>query len=238
MVYLRPETAQGIFVNFLNVQKSTRSPPALRHRPDRQVVPQRDLARQLHLPLPRVRADGMRVFRAARRRPGCATSAGSRTRHALVPRPGHPGEHCCGCASTQPTSWPTTAPAPPTSSFSTPGAGASWRASPTAATTICAQHSRHSGKDLSYVDDLTRRALPPLCDRAGRRRGPLAAGLPLRRLRRGAGQGGPAHRAPPAPLAGTRYKVAVLPLSKKENLSAEAREVAALLRPHDDDHLR
>ena len=38
---------------------------ALRHRPDRQVVPQRDLARQLRLPDARVRADGDAVLRPA-----------------------------------------------------------------------------------------------------------------------------------------------------------------------------
>ena len=40
---------------------------AVRHRPDRQVVPQRDHARQLRVPHPGVRADGARVLRAARR---------------------------------------------------------------------------------------------------------------------------------------------------------------------------
>ena len=47
---------------------------ALRDRPGRQVLPQRDHPRQLHLPHPRVRADGDGVLRAARRR------------RALVPR--------------------------------------------------------------------------------------------------------------------------------------------------------
>ena len=41
---------------------------ALRHRADRQVVPQRDHARQLHLPHARVRADGDGVLRHARHR--------------------------------------------------------------------------------------------------------------------------------------------------------------------------
>ena len=42
---------------------------AVRHRADRQVVPQRDHARQLHLPHARVRADGDGVLRPARGRP-------------------------------------------------------------------------------------------------------------------------------------------------------------------------
>ena len=42
---------------------------AVRHRAGRQVVPQRDHARELHLPHARVRADGDGVLRAARPRP-------------------------------------------------------------------------------------------------------------------------------------------------------------------------
>ena len=41
-VFLRPETAQGIFVNYLNVQAATRQKLPFRHRPDRQGIPQRD----------------------------------------------------------------------------------------------------------------------------------------------------------------------------------------------------
>ena len=52
VAYLRPETAQGMFINFKNVLDTTRKQPAVRHRPDRQVVPQRDHARQLRVPHP------------------------------------------------------------------------------------------------------------------------------------------------------------------------------------------
>ena len=45
---------------------------AVRHRPDRQELPQRDHAGQLHLPHPRVRADGDGVLRRARHRRGVA----------------------------------------------------------------------------------------------------------------------------------------------------------------------
>ena len=51
---------------------------AVRHCPDRQGVPQRDHAEELHLPRPRVRADGDRVLRHARARTKSGTSAGSR----------------------------------------------------------------------------------------------------------------------------------------------------------------
>ncbi len=53
-VYLRPETAQGIFVNFNERPAHHPQQAAVRHRPDRQVLPQRDHPGQLHLPRPRV----------------------------------------------------------------------------------------------------------------------------------------------------------------------------------------
>ena len=42
VAYLRPETAQGMFVNFANVLQTTPEEAAVRHRPGRQGVPQRD----------------------------------------------------------------------------------------------------------------------------------------------------------------------------------------------------
>jgi glycyl-tRNA synthetase len=70
VAYLRPETAQGMFVDFKNVVDTTPREAALRHRANRQVVPQRDHAAQLHLPLARVRADGDGVFHPRGRRLG------------------------------------------------------------------------------------------------------------------------------------------------------------------------
>ena len=65
---------------------SMRKQPAVRHRADRQVVPQRDHAGQLHLPHARVRADGDGVLL----QPGAASSSGTRywkqERAGLVPR--------------------------------------------------------------------------------------------------------------------------------------------------------
>ena len=51
-IYLRPETAQGIFVNFNNIQRTTRKKLPFGVCADRQVLPQRDHPRQLHLPHP------------------------------------------------------------------------------------------------------------------------------------------------------------------------------------------
>ena len=61
---------------------------ALRHRPDRQELPQRDHAGQLHLPHPRVRADGDGVLRQARRRRALAPVLDRRA-HLVVRRPRH-----------------------------------------------------------------------------------------------------------------------------------------------------
>ena len=61
---------------------------AVRRRPDRQGVPQRDHARQLHLPHARVRADGDRVLRQAGRGRGGAPGLDRRA-HAVVRRPRH-----------------------------------------------------------------------------------------------------------------------------------------------------
>ena len=106
---------------------------ALRHRPGRQVLPQRDHAAELRLPHPRVRADGDGVLRPARREPevvrllaGRAHAAGTST-SASRPR-------SCACATTSRASSRTTRAARPTSSSSSPGAGTSSRASPTGAT--------------------------------------------------------------------------------------------------------
>ena len=68
---------------------------AVRHRPDRQELPQRDHARQLRLPHPRVRADGARVLRAAERIQAVVRVLG-RGALPLVRRPGHPGGHAAG----------------------------------------------------------------------------------------------------------------------------------------------
>ena len=61
---------------------------AVRHRPDRQELPQRDHAGQLHLPHPRVRADGDGVLRQAGRGRGVAPVL-ARGAHPLVRRPRH-----------------------------------------------------------------------------------------------------------------------------------------------------
>ena len=134
--YLRPETAQGIFLNFANVVTTSRAEAAVRHRPDRQELPQRDHARQLHLPHPRVRADGDGVLRQAGRGRGVAP---------VLDRRAHPAgtstsastPTTCATSSTRRRSSATTPSGPSTSSTASGSparSGASSRASPTAPT--------------------------------------------------------------------------------------------------------
>ena len=106
---------------------------AVRHRAGRQVVPQRDHARQLHLPHARVRADGDGVLRPARRGAAVVRALEAGALRLVRPSSGS-APTTCSCASTIPTSSATTRPAPPTSSTSSRSAGRSSRASPTAAT--------------------------------------------------------------------------------------------------------
>ena len=110
---------------------------AVRHRPGRQVLPQRDHARQLHLPHPRVRADGDGVLRRRRIRPASGSSTGPR-RAASGTCDWACAPTTCAFAPTTPTSSRTTHPRPATSSTSSRSAGPSSRGSPTAATSTCA----------------------------------------------------------------------------------------------------
>ncbi len=105
----------------------------LRDRPGGEVLPQRDHARQLHLPHPRVRADGDGVLRAAGRGRALVRALAGRAR-ALVRGARYPTRPTCACAPTTPTSCPTTPRAPATSSTCSRSAGRSSRGSPTAAT--------------------------------------------------------------------------------------------------------
>ena len=107
---------------------------AVRHRPGRQVVPQRDHAGQLHLPHARVRADGDGVLRPARRGAAVVRALARGARCDWYVRPRHPRRPPAPARRTTPTSSATTRAAPATSSTSSRSAGPSSRASPTAAT--------------------------------------------------------------------------------------------------------
>ena len=72
---------------------------AVRHRPGRQELPQRDHARQLHLPHPRVRADGDGVLRRSRARTRSGTSTGSTHRRAGTPASASGRRTCAGTST-------------------------------------------------------------------------------------------------------------------------------------------
>ena len=103
----------------------------LRHRPDRQGVPQRDHAGQLHLPDARVRADGDRVLRQPPRDGGRAPGRRVLARPldrglpGVVPALRARSRTTCACTSTSGTSWRTTPSAPSTCSTGSRSAGAS-----------------------------------------------------------------------------------------------------------------
>ena len=69
VAYLRPETAQGIFINFKNVLQFARKKPPFGIAQVGKSFRNEITPGQLHLPNPRVRADGDGVLRAARRGP-------------------------------------------------------------------------------------------------------------------------------------------------------------------------
>ena len=148
---------------------------AVRHRPDRQVLPQRDHPGQLHLPHPRVRADGDGVLRQARARTRSGTSTGSTSAPAGTPTSASP-PRTCATTSTRRRSCPTTPSAPSTSSTastSRAASGASSRASPTAPTSTSRPTRRTRAPTSSTSTRRPARSTPPTS--SSRRRASPAA---------------------------------------------------------------
>ena len=118
---------------------------AVRDRADRQVVPQRDHAGELHLPHARVRADGDGVLRRARHRRRVVRLLGERAAP-VVPGPRASRRTSCGCGRTIRTSWRTTRSPRPTSSTSSRSAGRSSRASRTGPTSTSRRTRRRAAR--------------------------------------------------------------------------------------------
>ena len=201
-VYLRPETAQGIFVNFKNVAAARAAEAAVRHRADRQVVPQRDHARATSSSA-RASSSRWRWSSSSRRpRPTSGSSYWIDERIALVPRAtASATEPPAPARRTTPTSSRTTRAARATSSTCSRSAGRSSRASRTAATSTSRRTRSASGKKLEYVDaGRGERYVPHVIEpAAGVDR--VDARVPRRRLRRGGRRRARAHRAAPPPAA-------------------------------------
>ena len=199
MAYLRPETAQGMFVNFANVLNSTRKKPpfgiaqvgkSFRN----EITPQNWIFRtrefeqmemEYFVPPPESAKwyeywceERHRLVRRARRPGGDAAPARPRRRRAVALLVGHVRRRV---------------PLPV-------GLGRARGHRP--AHRLRPQPARRAlGRAARLLRPDDRRALPPVRDRAGGRRHPAVRDLPARRLRRGRRQRRDAHRAAPASAA-------------------------------------
>ncbi|CAA9232089.1 MAG: Glycyl-tRNA synthetase, partial [uncultured Actinomycetospora sp.] len=184
---------------------------ALRHRPDGQELPQRDHARQLHLPHARVRADGDGVLRRARLRRAVAPVLDRRA-HPLVHRPGDLRRQPAPLRAPQGEALPLLEAhrrhRVPVRLQRRPGVGrARGHRQPHRLRPHHALEQQRCRPELLRPGH--RLALPPVRHRAGRRRGPLDDDVPARGLHRGRGaqrqgRGRQAHgaQARPAPRSG------------------------------------
>ena len=208
----------------------------VRHRADRQVVPQRDHPGQLHLPHPRVRADGDGVLRQAGHRRGVARVL-DRHPAGLVHRPRACARRTCGSTTTRQTSGRTTPSATVDIEYRYEFAGSEWGELEGIANRTdydLSTHAKASGQDMSYLDQdsgerfvpyviepaagVDRSMLMFLLDAYAEDEAPDAKGkLEKRTVLR------IDHRLAPV-------KVAVLPLSRNADLSPKARDLAARLR--------
>ena len=178
---------------------------AVRHRADRQVVPQRDHPGQLHLPHPRVRADGDGVLRARPRTPPSGSSTGARSASTGTSTSASPPSGCA-CARTRPRSCRTTAAGTSDVEYEYPWGWGELEGIANRTDYDLTQHAEFSGRGPLVLRPGARPALRPARDRAGGRRRPGDARVPPRRLRRGGGhhrgrQGREAHRAAPRSAA-------------------------------------
>ena len=156
---------------------------AVRDRPDRQVVSQRDHARELRVPHPGVRADGARILRAARgaRTPGSSTGATSGWSGTSTSA--SPGT-CCACGRTRRRSCLTTRPATSDVEFLFPWGWGELEGIANRTDFDLKAHSRASGAAAGVLRPGHQRALLPVRHRAGRGRHPHHDGVPAGRLRR------------------------------------------------------
>ncbi len=207
---------------------------AVRDRAGRQVVPQRDHARQLHLPHARVRADGDGVLRAAGRGGSSGTSTGCRRAWTGT----------CGSASGAERLRLRAHGEEELSHYSSatsdveylyPIGWSELEGIANRGDFDLRQHAEHSGEKLDYVDPGTGERYRAARDRAGRRRRAHGAGAAVRRLRRGGGRGPPAHAAAPAPAGrpgqGRRAAAASTRTASRRRRARSTRTCAGACRP-------
>ena len=198
---------------------------AVRHRPGRQVLPQRDHAGQLHLPHPRVRADGDGVLRPARRRRSAGTTSGSRPR-ALVHRPRPPPRPPARSARTTHDELSHYSRGTSDVEYLFPIGWSELEGIANRGDFDLTQHARLSGEKLEYFDQQTNeRYVPHVIEpAAGADRATLAFLVDAYEVEEVEGRQRTVLRLHPrlAPV-----KVAVLPLVTKEGLPENAREIFA-----------
>ena len=230
VAYLRPETAQGIFINFKNVLQFARKQAAVRDRPGRQVVPQRDHSRQLHLPHPRVRADGDGVLRAARPTPSKWFEHWCQARFDWYTGARDPRRTCCGCARTTPTSSRHYSSATSDVEYLFPIGWSELEGIANRGDFDLTQHAKLSGEKLEYFDQQSgERYVPHVIEpAAGADRATLAFLVDAYDVEEVEGRQRTVLRLHPklAPV-----KVAVLPLVSRDGMPERAREIFAALRP-------
>ncbi len=176
---------------------------AVRDRPDRQVVPQRDQPGQLRLPDARVRADGDAVLRPTGGGGGGGVRRLAAAAAGLVRALRRDARRACASASTRPTSWPTTRRRRSTSSTASRSAGRSSRASTTAATSTCRATPRRPARASSTS---TRRPTST-SSRGSSRRPPAPTG------RRSRSSSTPTARRRSAARRGSRWRS--IPISRR-----------------------
>ena len=195
-VYLRPETTQGSS-SIQERRRDSGTRAAVRDRPGRQVLPERDNARRLHLPHARVRADGDGVLRAAGRGRRVVPLLGRRAvrmasplRHSREPPADSPARGRRAVPLLERHERPR---------VPLPYRLVSSKESRTGARSISCAYERLG--DEARVGRAGRQPVHAARDRAGPRGQPLDVRIPRRRLRRGGRCGARSHRASPAPAA-------------------------------------
>ena len=201
VAYLRPETAQGIFINFKNVLQFARKKPPFGIAQIGKSFRNEITPGQLHLPHPRVRADGDGVLLPARRGRALARALDGGA-DALVHRARDPPRQPDAARPRRRRALPLLLAPPPTSSTCSRWAGRSSRGSPTAATSTSPSTPKLSGEKLEYFDQQTKeRYVPHVIEpAAGVDRAMLAFLVDAYETEEV--EGARAHRAAPAPEAG------------------------------------
>ena len=171
VVYLRPETAQGIFVNFQNVLNASRQKlpfgiAQIGKSFRNEITPGNFLFRTREF-------EQMEIEFFVK--PGEDEQwyeYWKQERFDWYLKLRHRARRACACASTARTSSRTTPRAAPTSSTSSRSAGRELEGIANRTDFDLKQHAEFSGKDLSYFDEETRERFVPVRDRAGGRRRP------------------------------------------------------------------